>query len=184
MGNELPILPAEREPGDTKASSPMMTVIGIAVASLFLLLGVWPLLGQFWVFEKRLDMDVHSGDFRERMAVFRVKITGRTNTTEFSEEVRRLGIQTPDGPRWEFMHREGLGRRHRSTGYLAALGKMRLLIGLMDTLKTPDDERKAILGATLRNLQAGDTEAIREQADRLAERLPGPKSQREKTGGA
>lgn len=162
----------DREHADMKISSPQTSVIGIALVLLLLLLCVWPLLGQFWVFERRIDVDIHSGDFRKEVAVFRLRITEKISTSEFSTEVRRLGLQTSEKPAWKFMSRQGLGRRHRSSDYLGAYDQMNLMVRLLDALETPDEERKAILEAALQSLQAGQPDKIRLQLDTLAEHLP------------
>ena len=141
---------------------------------LVLLFCLWPLLNHPWILDTRTAVDINSGGFREETSIFGIRIADEVRTSVFSIEVRRLGIQVSGKPIWKYMYRRGLIRRHNSLEYGYAVHSVHTLVGMLDVLKTPDDERKVILRKTLRSLQTGRIDEIDEQLKRLASLLPDP----------
>lgn len=93
--------------------------------------------------------------------------------TRFSREVRRLGVQTSDERIWRDMYERTLTGRQHTFEYSQIRAKCGLLMDLFDALKTPDEDRRAILSVVLQRLQAGQVSEIDEQIDILGEKVRG-----------
>jgi hypothetical protein len=138
-----------------------------------LLVGIiWPLLSGPWIFSGRGFIDITSGDLRDETIILGIRVTNTVSESEFSTEVRRLGIPIPGKPVWMRTHWRGLTGRHSSFDYAEVVYQSRVLVTLLDVLKASDDDRKLILTATLDYLQRGQIAAIDEQVRALESRLP------------
>jgi hypothetical protein len=101
------------------------------------------------------QMDINSGDVRDRIYIFGVSVTRKVDETPLSREVRRLGIAIPEAPEWQFMNGHSSGGVF-SDGWLgSAWAACCGLVSLLDRTRTPDEDRRVVLQKVLKILKTG-----------------------------
>jgi hypothetical protein len=106
------------------------------------------------------DLDVNSGDIRQRKYICSILIEDNIQTIPFSQEVRRLGLTINKDRRWK--HAEGKIRlnHYGRSKYSIAINICNLLIDKFDDYKISDEDRFIILQNAFKYLQAGNIEEI------------------------
>ena len=127
-----------------------------AAAILVVLLGALPLLTYPWVFSNQEAIDVNSGDTMHRIYICGLPIRESTQTTAFSREVRRLGIDVRGVRDWKRVDAGVLIGRPISYRYSGVPDVCDFLVRLLDTTETPDEDRSHILKEALTALQSGE----------------------------
>lgn len=145
----------------------------LAAAVLLLLgLGIWPLLGQSWVFLRSTDLDINSGMLRRQVHVLSVRVKERKEESALSREVRRLGIQTPSMPIWKRADESRLLRGvFVEYSYGGVLAEATALVMRLDLMEMADRDRRVVLGKFMAALQSGDPDRARQQAWLLTDEI-------------
>lgn len=138
---------------------PDITTVSLAITGLFLLvLCVWPLLSQPWIFTRSADLDINSGKLRHQTHVFSVLVSEDTEESILSREVRRLGIQTPATPVWKRMIESYLmSSKHIDYTYGRLFAMSGQLLTVLDLVKASDDEGHSVIERLMSVLQSGDS---------------------------
>lgn len=116
----------------------------------------------------RVDLDLNSGDFLYYEGFS--DPSGRIGVCEsdLSKEVRRLGIPVPRTRNWQLMWKKtespGL---HVMYAYPEVVRSANRLVGLLDKVNAPDDERRSILEEFMVILRTEAPRRARERADLL-----------------
>ncbi len=117
------------------------------------------------------DVDINSGDVRTQKYVCLVRIKNEINTTRFSREVRRLGIEIPEDHLWERIRtEEGLVSKKINYRYADALTDCIQATLAFEINNVPDEKRKVILKEMLENLRDGKLNEIKEQLKALKDK--------------
>jgi hypothetical protein len=135
------------------------------------------LLGVPRVFSINRDFDLNSGDVRYYTYVCFLKINEDIQTTPFSQEVRRLGIDVPQERKWMPTHTKLftiLRKIYINYVYGGTPTKCNFLITVFDEVNVPDENRHIILQEIITILQSGDrkvpymiTEKISDEVGKL-----------------
>lgn len=151
-------------------------VIGLIVLPLLVMFADY-LLGVPRVFSINKDFDLNSGDERVYVYVCFLKIKDKIQTTPFSQEVRRLGINIPQERKWVGTSTKLLRLISKKFIYYVYGGtptQCNLLIWLFDYGNVPDEYRRIILQQIVTILQSGDrkapfiiTEKISDEAEKI-----------------
>jgi hypothetical protein len=131
----------------------------ILVALLLLVVCVEFLLGFPRVFSINSDFDLNSGDERVYTYVCLLKIKEEIQTTPFSQEVRRLGIDVPPERKWVGTSTKLftiLRIIHICYVYGGTPGECNFLIAMFDQVNLPDEKRRVILQKLMKILETAD----------------------------
>jgi hypothetical protein len=133
-------------------------LILIIVVLVLLLLGVCKefLLGFPRVYSINMDFDLNSGDVRWYTYACFLKIKDEIKTTQFSKEVRRLGIDVPQERKWAPTYTKFLINKDVLYVYGQTPGDCNYLIKLFDKGNVSDEDRRIILQKFITILQTGD----------------------------
>ncbi len=147
----------------------------LAAAVLLLLgLGIWPLLGQSWVFLRSTDLDINSGMLRHQVHVLSVRVRERKEESALSREVRRLGIVTAEMPLWKRTSESRLWRGiHVCYIYGGVLARATELVMSLELAEAPDDERREVLQRFMVALQSADPQHAEQQARLITDEIAG-----------
>ncbi len=144
----------------------------VAAVLLLLGLGIWPLLGQSWVFLRSTDLDINSGMLRHQVHVLSVRVRERTEESALSRELRRLGIQTPSIPIWKRADESRLVRGiFVEYSYGSVRAEAMALVMRLDLMEMADGDRRVVLGRFMAALQSGDPDRARQQAWLLTDEI-------------
>jgi hypothetical protein len=147
---------------------------------LVLLLFLWPLLGQPWVFIKYTDVDLNSGDLRTQVRLCTLAVKTEIKPSNLSREVRRLGIDVPATHLWKHAFESRLvNRSYVDYSYGRVVVACNVLVDLLASANAPDEERRTVLKSLMASLQTGDSRRaygqarslMNEMGERLNERL-------------
>ena len=149
----------------------------ILVALLLLVVFVDYLLGVPRIYSINKDFDLNSGDERVYVYVCFLKIKDKIQTTPFSQEIRRLGINIPQERKWVLTSTKLLRlitKRFICPIYGGTPAECNFLIWLFDYGNVPDENRRIILQQIVTILQSVDrkapfiiTEKISDEAEKI-----------------
>lgn len=149
----------------------------ILVVLLLLVVCVDFLLGFPRVFSINTDFDLNSGDERVYVYVCFLKIKDEIQTTPFSQEVRRIGIDVPQERKWVGTSTKLLRlitKRYICPVYGGVPAECNFLIKVFDMVNVSDENRRIILQEIITILQSGDrkvpymiTEKISDEVGKL-----------------
>ena len=133
------------------------------------------LLGFPRIYSISMDFDLNSGDVRWYTYACLVKIKDEIKTTQFSQEVRRLGINVPQERKWVPTYTKFLIFKDILYVYGQTPTDCNYLIKLFDKGNVSDENRRIILQKFITILQTGDhrnvplmiTEEIQAEAEKV-----------------
>lgn len=137
--------------------------IGILV---LLAIVLFPLLGDHRIYRTTTYIDVNSGDVRTETTICSFRVSDEIRVTQFSQEVRRLGIPIPENPAWRPVVTKGLTGPSVGHTLSSVIGQCKLLIAVFAQEEVSDEERVVILKSILGSLKKGKL-ADREIEDQL-----------------
>jgi len=144
---------------------PKLSTIAVLGPIFFvvLALGVWLSPGRPWVFNFNTDIDINSGDFRDRVCVFCAPVKDRVYDSELSREVRRLGVGIPATRVWKRMGQK----------YIRVLISCEELLNTLNEVKAPDEERRVVLERLMTSLRTEDADRASWQGRLLRNEVAG-----------
>ena len=116
------------------------------------------------------DIDINSGAVRQRSFFLGQPAITRVAESQFSREVRRLAISTPEGRIWKPMTVTNLGRVE-SQEYDGAIEDCDFLVAQMNTLRLSDEDRVTPLMKALSNLQTGELDQTYDLIHEMSNRM-------------
>ena len=131
----------------------------LSVSLILIILLLLLLSGHSTVYSRYGDIDINSGDLRWQTYLFSLLIKEEIQETDFSREVRRLGIPVGEDRIWEHCIMITLIRR-RGYQYGGTVVDLAELINILDFTDTSDQDRIAILHRTLTALRKGNCREI------------------------
>ncbi len=153
--------------------SAVVVVLGPVLLVVFVF-GVWWLLGERWVFSSNGEMDINSGDLRERVCVFGVPVKNEVYESALSHEIRRLGVAIPATRVWKRTGQSCLVQRSSiNFRYRHVLMGCDDLLDILDEVKAPDEERRAVLERLMTSVRTEDGDRARWQASLLKNDVAG-----------
>jgi hypothetical protein len=120
----------------------------VSLIAFWVLLIVIKLLTGQETFSEKSSCDLNSGDYRYEKYIYTLKIKDEIEMTDFSKEVRRLGISIPDERIWVFLSGSSVTpffSGQRADGKLGISGNLRRLMMLLDTNEISDSQRTSII---------------------------------------
>jgi hypothetical protein len=103
---------------------------------------------------KQIDLDINSGDLRNRVYVCYLPVRSKITESTLSHEVRRLSVAVPANRVWRpaFVQRREPTHSDYLYGRLVS-GVFDQLVTLLDETHTPDEERRVILDQFMKSLR-------------------------------
>ena len=127
---------------------------------------LFPLLGDHRVYRTATYIDVNSGDLRTETTICSFRVSDGIRATQFSQEVRGLGIPIPANRAWQPVVTTGLTGPSVGHTLSSVIGQCELLMAVFGQEEVSDEERLVILKSTLGSLKKGNL-AEREIEDQL-----------------
>jgi len=112
------------------------------------------------IFRIETDLDVNSGDIRQRKYICSILVEDNIQTTPFSQEIRRLGLILNKERIWERAEGKIKLNQYGRSKYRIAINMCNLLVDMFDDYNISDEDRFIILQNAFKNLQAGNIEEI------------------------
>jgi hypothetical protein len=121
-------------------------------------------------FARCSEVDLNSGDIRTQEYSSDGSLKATISETSLSREVRRLGIQVPEGRKWALVsagpHPGPKGAyADGACAFVEERGGQ--LVQIFDKAKIPDGERRIVLEKFMMSLQTEDPHRAREQGHQL-----------------
>ena len=131
--------------------------LALCVVILVLLaIVLFPLLGSHRVYRVRTYIDINSGDVRTETTICSLPINDEIRVTQFSQEVRRLGVAIPKNPKWKPVVTRGLTGSDLGHTLSPVIGQCKLLMDIFVQENVPDEERLVVLKSILGSLEKGE----------------------------